>query len=543
MDNISIKRMDHHGLVMGVIRDLDMIDLINERLSTYKDDKISVGERIAAMIVNGLGFTDQPLSLVPEFFEELPLAELFGKPYEAKDFNRFSLSRALDRVYEYGEEALFAELAAEACKRSGVDVSRQSFDTTSFALSGEYANEVEETCIKITQGYSKDHRPDLKQIVTELLVSHDSGVPLVLKNWNGNASDTKIFEQRTKQLTESFNRGYCKHVTADSKFYTEANSSHWHIVKFTTRVPETLNPAKELIMEVTKKDEWEAHDSGKLWYAVSDIHHYGTDQRWLVCRSKESKTRAKKSVEKAVIKERESIEKDLYHLQAKRFNCAVDAEKAALDLPKKWKYHQAVKVSCTEHHKYNSRGRPANVEPTRTEYQVQLSYQEDAAKIEKSLIKKSCFILATNQTKENLSNNEVIDSYKEQQSVERGYRFLKEPQFFTSSFFLKKPERISALIMVMTLSLLVYTIAQRRLRSAMDDKKETLPDQNKKPSARITLKRAFQLLRGIHVVNLMIEGAWRYMIQGMNEVKIKIIELIGGSALNIYQLYYPKGHA
>ena len=168
MDDISVKRMDHHGVVMGVIKDLEVIEQINQRLNVYADENRSVGERVAAMIINGLGFTDQPLSLLPEFFEELPLEELFGKKCTAEDFDRFSLSRALDRVYNYGEDKLFAEVAAHACKKAGVDTSCQSFDTTSFSCSGEYDIETNETCVKVTHGYSKDHRPGLKKIALAL---------------------------------------------------------------------------------------------------------------------------------------------------------------------------------------------------------------------------------------------------------------------------------------------------------------------------------------------------------------------------------------
>jgi transposase len=72
MNNLDIKRLDHHGLVMGVIKDLGIIDQINAHVGQYDDEKTSVGDRIAAMIINGLGFTDQPLSLLSDFFTDLP---------------------------------------------------------------------------------------------------------------------------------------------------------------------------------------------------------------------------------------------------------------------------------------------------------------------------------------------------------------------------------------------------------------------------------------------------------------------------------------
>jgi transposase len=74
---------------------------------------------------------------------------------------------------------------------------------------------------------------------------------------------------------------------------------------------------------------------------------------------------------------------------------------------------------------------------------------------------KSYFILATNTNENELSSIEVLTHYKAQSAVEGGFRFIKDHLFFVSSLFIKNPSKIDALLMVLTLSLLVYSIAQR----------------------------------------------------------------------------------
>jgi len=76
-----------------------------------------------------------------------------------------------------------------------------------------------------------------------------------------------------------------------------------------------------------------------------------------------------------------------------------------------------------------------------------------------------------------LSPDEILIKYKEQQSTERGFRFLKDPLFFTSSVFLNTPERVASLAMVMGLCLLVYTLAQRHLRQALANTRQTVKNQ------------------------------------------------------------------
>jgi transposase len=83
---------------------------------------------------------------------------------------------------------------------------------------------------------------------------------------------------------------------------------------------------------------------------------------------------------------------------------------------------------------------------------------------------------------------ELLEAYQGQQHVERGFRFLKSPEFLAASLYLKKPERIMALLMVMTVCLLVYAALEHRIRRALHEQGATCPNQKGKriqtPTAR-----------------------------------------------------------
>jgi transposase len=167
--------------------------MINARLVPDDQEVITSGEAIAGMILNGLGFANRPLSLTPQFFASKPLDLLFREGIAAEMFNRFKLGRTLDETHAYGCDLLFQELALAICAQESIDLRFNHLDTTSFSLSGEYVPERDEQAITITRGYSRDYRPDLKQAVLELMVSHDGGVPFVSKSWDGHTSDSEIF--------------------------------------------------------------------------------------------------------------------------------------------------------------------------------------------------------------------------------------------------------------------------------------------------------------------------------------------------------------
>ena len=178
MESVSVERLDHLGVVASVIKDLGLIEMIDARMLPHNQEEITTGEAIAGMIVNGLGFANRPLSLTPQFFANKPLDLLFRPGVCADMFNRFKLGRSLDDVYRYGCDLLFSELALAVCAHEGIEQRFTHLDTTSFSLTGEYMPDSDEHTITITHGYSKDHRPDLKQVVLELMVSQDGGVTL-----------------------------------------------------------------------------------------------------------------------------------------------------------------------------------------------------------------------------------------------------------------------------------------------------------------------------------------------------------------------------
>ncbi len=539
--NIKIKRLDHHGIVAGVIEDLKIVPLLDQFLPQDDKQEITPGEAVKGMIMNGLGFANRPLSLSPQFFTNLPLEHLFREGVKAEHFNRHKLGRTLDQCFDFGCESLFSLVSQQACELEHVDKTFNSLDTTSHSLTGEYAFDEEdsdENIIKITHGYSKAHRPDLKQVVQEIIVSQDGGIPLACKNWDGNSADTAIFKARSKALVSEFKKSTApKYLVADCKLYHKANAEFLSQVKFLTLIPSTIALEKELIATAITEQQWQKIDDN-YQYRVNELSHMDIKQRWIVIYSTAANHRATKTISRQVERAKDKAEKELFHLQAQRFACKTDAQRYIDKVSKKLKYHQISTTQHVAHKVYEGKGRPKkNAKVKRIEWQVNAEIEENQTAITQAVEQKSCFILATNIDEKELSPTEVLTHYKAQSAVERGFRFLKDPLFFVSSLFIKKPSRIDALLMVMTLSLLVYSIAQRRMRAKMKEIEATIPNQIKQETATPTLRWVFQCFDGI---NLLQQGdTYRYeklQLDGFTELRQKIIKLIGGHAMHLYKI-------
>ena len=130
----------------------------------------------------------------------------------------------------------------------------------------------------------------------------------------------------------------------------------------------------------------------------------------------------------------------------------------------------------------------------------------------------------------------MLKCYKSQASTESGFGFIKGNDFQVSSVFLKTPSRIAALMAIMTLCLMIYSIAQHQLREGLKDNEETVPDRKNNETNNPTLSRVFRLFIGIQLLNISSPGIEQAMVINMNQVRVKIVKLFGSVAMEIYGL-------
>jgi len=250
--------------------------------------------------------------------------------------------------------------------------------------------------------------------------------------------------------------------------------------------------------------------------------------------------RAEVSLTKAQQRAWDAIEQQRFHIHAQRFETPEVAQAALTALSKVWRYHQLDTSRVIEHKRYAGKGRPTPTSPLKAiEWQIHAQVRPAQEVIEARKQQRACFVIGTNIPACHVSDAEVIRVYKAQAGVEGGFRFLKDPLFFVSSLFVKKPSRIQGLLMVMTLALLVYSLTQRRLRQQLAAHNETIPNQIHQPTERPTLRWVFQLLEGMHRVRVMVQGQVHDVIEGLNDVQIKILRLFGDEVCRLYQI--PPG--
>jgi transposase len=512
--------------------------LTDSHFENDEQENISTGEAIAGMIIDGLGFTRLPMTLTPKFFENKPLDILFREGMQASCFNRFKLGRALDEVHRYGIDALFSKIAFHVCQKEGIKMDCSHLDTSSFSLAGEHLPDSDENEIRITHGYSKDHRPDLKQAVLELVVTQDGAIPFICQCHDGNASDNTVFKERVAGFVDQIKKGgqpTC--VVMDSKGYTKKNAPYLMQMPFVTRVPANFALEGTVIDQALRfNDQW--HDINDDHCCQSfEFGYLEFDRRWVVIWSKGAFERAVSNLAKKTGKEKKRIKKELNALQNQAFDSEQDAFDTFQKIEEKWKFHKVETVEYEQKIKYAKPGRPTPQTPIKKiDFHIKIDFTENEEYILEQRQRGACFVLATTVDPEKVSDEEVLFHYKKQAGVEQGFRFMKDPLFFTSSLFVTKPSGIAGLPMVMTLSLMVYNIAQRRMRNELEKQQETIPNQIGKAIKNLTLRWVFQIFEGIHFVKRRVNNKLECIICGVNALHKKIIRLFGETTCHIYQI-------
>ncbi len=294
-------------------------------------------------------------------------------------FNDDSLGRCLDEINGYGITMLFCEIAFEVCSEQKLLGKNANIDTTSLTVFGDYeeAEEAEiieaavgaigtevveskddaaakqvstdvaepkasestvkdqsQECPELPKnpvpkyGFSKQHRPDLKQMILNIATTGAAGMPCWMEAHSGNASDKIILHEASKRM-----QTFCKTLKDAPSFMTIGDSAIYDAcvkdageMLWLTRMPETHSFAKELVQRSDKEFCWIAlPDDYKI--CVVESRYKKVHQRFAVMYSQHAFDKEIKTLERDIKKTEVELTKSLGHLGTQVFKCETDAER------------------------------------------------------------------------------------------------------------------------------------------------------------------------------------------------------------------------
>jgi len=506
---IEVYDVYHLPIIKAYADRIDLVNTINRLVPTRMD--IDPGTLVLAMVLDAVSGR-HPLYRIDSFYRNKDIELLLGRSIDIEKLTDDNFGRGLDQLYKANTSRLFSPIAMNALRSFDVPTRHIHYDTTSVNVFGQYNSQAPDTpsTIKITKGYSKDHRPDLNQFVVSLLCT-GGNVPIFSKLEDGNASDKKLnnglLTEISKKLADVGIDPAGSIYIADSALVTEENLRLMgEETRFISRLPATFGEHQHLIEHAVESQSWQ--DYGILAATEptrnrpgvqyrgfeTTVTLYGQTYRAIVVHSSAHDRRRQKRLDREVKAEYASWSRKLAQIEKTLYFCMADTQAAMLRLQKESLRFHDIQLAMEEKPLY-ARGRP-KADGTRTvkkmRYAITATLGQKPEAVNTIREQAGCFVLVTNVPLEGPPNSDIpydgkriLQAYKDQNGIEHNFSFLKDPVVI-NSVFLKKPERIEALGLILVISLLLWRLIELNMRTHLEKQQATIPGWDNKPTERPT---------------------------------------------------------
>ena len=543
LDAMRVSQAQHLPLVAAFLERMGLAAVVNAAVPT--EMAVDLGSVVKLMVLDTLSGRS-PLYRLESFAAALDTGLLLGRGVSPGAFNDTTLGRALDAVYECGAGQLFSQvaLAAAAAFPAEVDMRHLHFLATSVSVWGEYAARAADAPeeLRVTYGYSKDLRPDLKQFLVQMLCCQRN-IPLLGGCADGNASDKTINNAVLTRLSAYMARyglseGAFVYI-ADSALVTAGNLEVIGDNLFITRLPFTYGEAERVVSEALAGGAWAAAPQPAPASASRKAAAYrvcemavtieGRSYQAIVVHSDASDKRRQKKLERALSASREQAGEILKAVGKTEYFCCEDAEAAAGKLRGDASRYHSRDCVVREQLTY-ARGRPPKNGERRvakTRYVLEGRLVERSTAVERLRQAAGCFVLLTNVPAAGEmahTSCEVLAAYKEQHGIERNFSFLKDP-LIVNDIFLKRPDRIEVLGFILLASLLTWSLMEHVMREHLRRSASTIPGWDRKPTTRPTTFMMSTKFKGVLVARIGAEWHFTARLTGEQQQYVRALGL------------------
>jgi len=444
--------------------------------------------------------------------------ECFGlEPEEVESISDDAIGRSLDRLFDADRAALLTDVVVAAVREFDVVLDELHNDSTTVRFCGQYraarGRKLRgKRAPAITYGYSKDHRPDLKQLLFILTTADDGGVPLQFRCEDGSTNDAPTHQETWDFLCKATGRKDFLYV-ADSKLCSRPAMDHIH---YQGGRPVTVLPRTRL--EDREFREW-IQTNTPDWVLVRDEPNPrvkgGPRDRWWTCRYRMPSREGwpvvwLRSDLLALNQERRRQERlaraqqELEDLRSKllgprprlRSRAAIYERVDDIITACQVGRYMKVAVHQLEEHTFRQTkaGRPGPnttyVRKTRKRWTIEWSI--DQKTIDYDRVSDGMYPLLTNDP--DLADAEVFEAHKRQPTIEKRFQQTKSV-LEIAPVFLKNEGRVEAFFFVYFLALLTQALIERQLRRAMDanDIHELPLYPEERTTSRPTAEQVFRL--------------------------------------------------
>jgi transposase len=311
---------------------------------------------------------------------------------------------------------------------------------------------------------------------------------------------------------EHIKKDLIDHLESKKKIYYVADSSFYNTngildfgVAWVSRVPENINDAKNLI-KLDEENLSKGTSDERYYYYIVESNYATVDQNWVLIYSTEMAKKQRTTLDLNLKKQFGKATKSLKKFKGKKFDTPEKAYEAADDWISKYGLlrYKNINLKIKKIRTNGLKGRPKEDEKMDELFSVDTEIEINTELVDEKIRTEGRFILASND--KSLSGEEMLHIYKQQSSVEKGFRFLKNKKFQLGQTFLNKPERIESLAFLLVLCLLFYSLLEVKMREGMAQKNLSVPKNKNKKTGKPTFEAALQFFKTLEDFTIRIEN-------------------------------------
>jgi transposase len=514
---LSSQRLGPLPLINHFIDKMGLVDILSRHVPT-RDQRTRLRYSMGiGVLLRSILVEREPIYRQQETVDSYA-PQAFGlTPETASCVGDDAIGRALDRLFDADRGTILTEVVVATAEAFDLSLTELHNDSTSIRFCGQYPA-ARGRSIRgkrapfITRGYSKDHRPDLKQLLFILTTTKDGAVPVQFRCEDGNRNDSRTHEQTWDTLCRATGRKDFLYV-ADSKLCNGEALDYLHAKggRFVCVMPRSRREDRHF-------REWiQTHEP--VWVLAHDRpnprHRYGPRDKWWVfrfpipsvegwptvwvysslLRTRQDNTRRERI--EATTEALVALNKKLSGPRPRKRSRQELQQRLELIL-RRHKVTRYIKAKIVKdahpYYRQASPGRPGPetryVRKTRHQWRIEWSIDEDSVEYDRK--SDGMYPLLTNDR--TLTDKQVLDAHKRQPAIEKRFEQTKTV-FELAPVLLKNEGRVEAIFFVYFLSLLVQAVIERQIRLAM--KREGIKDlplyPEERPDPHPTAEQIFRL--------------------------------------------------
>lgn len=547
-DDVLAYVANYHPLLGHLMHQTGLVSVVTQLLDDPQyPPEVEAGTVVAGLIHNILSPEPIRLYRLTDYWADkaLPLFFPWQPDLSPAAINEDRAGRMLDDLHRAGPQKVLSAVMQQVIRQYALDVQHIHYDTTSKSFYGVYAEQSVDQGPQVAYGHSKDHRPDLLQLLFGVVMSRD-GVLVAGEVASGNESDMTANGYWITHMRRQLGLDASQFLlyVADSAAVTDENLRLLRLfhIDLISRLPERFGLAETLLSQALAAPSWtevgaigEAKHAARyrVWETLATLAD--ATYRCLVVHSDQLQAQQTQTLERTRPRARERAEKALHALVAQTFDTAAEAEgaKARFEQTHDLRYHQVDwRLIAFDVHQLRLRpGRPARDEVPRmlTRYRWQTELTPKAEAIQAARDRCGLFILITSLLDEvAYPAQTILAEYSQQHLSERMHAFLKSP-LTIGAFCLKKPERLIALGYVLLMAAMIYTLLERQVRRALTDTHvEPIHGLDKRPTRRPTTWAIFTVLNAILILARRVGDEWHFQpARPLSNNQVTLLRLAG----------------